>query len=240
MIYIDTYNLSTKTFTSKVYQCEDTIKNYTGSYVDPDDSVTVDKNLVWCDSFDEAHCPKQLQIVNNSIYVPLRYYKNNFEHSAVDCSIRLSLSDVEEMEIVKNFYKMQWYLTSYKRDQVQIDLGNNRLMNPQTMTWKDENNLCVGQPIVYDETNLFLTQTPQTRAYCAKQLVDSPIQYFTFVGEYNSSGVRGTILNKLFKATAFNLESPVVKTAAMTMSLEYTLYQQTEPSNTEEENEQTE
>ena len=186
--------------------------------------------------------PSQVPIINGSIYIPIYWYRSGLGPigNTTDCYMRINLSNTADQEIVKGFTSDE---SAGAGSVLLMDLGNGRLLNANSFGWVDEEGESVGQVINPNIVNY----GGDNRFFSAVQLTDNPVQYFTGITNNNNLNVdtrRGVMLNKLFKATAFNLDTPVVKTAAMTMTVEYSLYQQEEEpentENTEEESEQTE
>lgn len=95
------------------------------------------------------------------------------------------------------------------------------------MAWKNASGQYEAQDILYDDTNIFIYQGSSSRAYCARQSIDSPIQYLTYTGGAPSGfkGARGCMLNKMYLASAFRLDNPVQKTVTETMQVIYEIKQ---------------
>lgn len=168
---------------------------------------------------------KQLQIVDGNIFIPIVWVVGSGLPGTTDCSIRVNLINTSDQEVIKGFCNE--ISGNYITDLVQIDLGNGRIMNTQSMAWADSNGDYKGQSIDTD-AGLFISTMRTVRAYACSQPTDSPVQFYTYCDK-NASGVRGCILNKLYQATAFHIENgPVTKTASMTMTLEYDITQEEE------------
>lgn len=176
----------------------------------------------WAEAVNEERDFKQLQIIDGSVFIPV-FWTGSGLSGTTDCSIRVNLSNTTDQEIVKGFYNNN-SSGNYATNNVQIDLGNGRVMNSHSMAWVDSNGDYKGQDIALNE-DLFISISRTVREFSASQPTASPVQFFTYCNK-DGNGVRGCVLNKLYQATAFHVENgPVVKNAAMTMTLEYELTQ---------------
>lgn len=178
--------------------------------------------------------PVQVAIVDNSIYLPIMWHAYGVAGSPrgrTDCSLRINLSDNTDAEVVKGYAR---YASGNSDDFTgQINLGNGRVMNLDSMSWKNGDGECEGQGVAL-ANDIFNTTWGNNKGYVATQPTNNPVQYCTHLvaGDSHYNGLRGCILNKLYQATVFPVEGgPVLKTAAMTMTVEYSIYQtQEEPS----------
>lgn len=186
---------------------------------------TVAEFDVYIRTIQDPNCLKQVVIENGCIYLPLCWAHDQFSRGSTNCSLKVSLSNNAVYDLIENFY--QYESGSNQRNQVQIDLGNDRFCNPQCMAWKNASGQYEAQEILYDDTNIFIYQGSSSRGYCARQSIDSPIQYLTYTGGTPSGfkGARGCMLNKMYLASAFRLDNPVQKTVTETMQVIYEIKQ---------------
>lgn len=213
---VNVLDLETGTTSTSTIDCSGTLSNY--GYYERIDGETMPTGTTFSMiAVNEFRDFNQLQIVDGSVFIPV--FWGSYQYGGMtDCSIRVNLSDPTDQEIVKGFYNNQ--SGNYSDNIGQIDLGNGRIMNRCSMAWSD--NGYKGQ-LITPNTDVFPLYSRYSRGYSAKQPSDSPVQFFTLAS--NSDGVRGCILNKLYQATVFHLETPVIKTANLTMTVEYTLTQ---------------
>ena len=180
--------------------------------------------------------PIQVAIVDNSVYLPVHWHAlgvTGNPSGRTDCSIRINLTDPTDAEIVKGYAR---YRGGNDNDYTgQLDLGNGRVMNLDSMSWKNADGECEAQSVVL-ANDVFNVAWGSYKNYGVTQPINNPIQYFTHLTftDGDTTGVRGCILNKLYQATVFNLESVVNKTAAMTMTVEYSIFQVQSSSETPE------
>lgn len=217
LMTINILDLETGTATNRTVDCSATLDAFT-EYERIDGEALPTGATFSMFAVNEERGLNQLQVVDGSVFIPVFWGNYNYG-GLTDCSIRVSLSDSSDQEIIKKFYNnMQG---NYSVDYSQIDLGNDRIMNPCSYAYKSGNQY-IGQEIARN-MDVYPTNNRQTRAYCAKMPSESPVQYFTYAD--NMDAVRGCILNKLYQATVYHLETPVVKTANLTMTVEYTITQ---------------
>lgn len=162
--------------------------------------------------------PILTQVVDGSVFLPTN---KNFV-------LRVNLSNMTDRELVSGLY------VTVGNDQTNngaVALGNGRICLLNTYGYKNQNGEYMGLPIKRTTGNgtLFGTASMNTRIFAVEQPTESPIQFFTrnYLG-VGDNPPRGTVLNKLYMATVFHLESPVVKGASQTMTLEYELTQEEE------------
>ncbi len=220
-------DLQSGTSTAWSADCATAIASHAGYKKVQDGTSTLIDEVILCKCTEYPNLIQQLQVIDGSIFVPLGYYKDQFDRGMVNASVRIDLSDPTDQECVVDFYDFQY--DGVYEGYAQLNLGKGRIMNPRCLGWVDENGFYKAQDILFDSTNIFLDTYVYTKGFVAEQPTDSPIQYFTYVRP-NADGVRGCILNKLYQATVFHLETPVVKTASQTMTVDYTLIQQEEES----------
>lgn len=217
---INCLDLETGTATISAVSISETLSAY-NNYKRTDGETMPSGARFWAEAVNEERAFKQLQIVDGSVFIPVLWTGAGLVGST-DCTIRVNLNTTSDQEIVKGF--CNYYNGNYRTDNVQIDLGNGRVMNGRSMAWADSNGDYKGQDIA-ENSDLFISTLRTVREYAASQPTDSPVQFFTYCNK-DSDGVRGCILNKLYQATAFHVENgPVVKNASMTMTLEYELTQ---------------
>jgi hypothetical protein len=217
---INCLDLETGTSTISAVSISSTLSAY-NDYKRTDGETLPSDVQFWAEAVNEERAFKQLQIIDGSVFIPV-FWTGDRHVGSTDCSIRVNLNTTSDQEIVKGF--CNYYNGNYITDNVQIDLGNGRVMNGRSMAWADSNGDYKGQDIA-ENSDLFISTYRTVREYAASQPTDSPVQFFTYCNK-NSNGVRGCILNKLYQATAFHVENgPVVKNASMTMTLEYELTQ---------------
>ncbi len=230
-------DLETGTATTWTVDCSAAISGH-GEFKNWDGQTITDTYGVYCRGVDNQNCHRQLQVIDGCIFVPIYWYHDRFVHGPTNCSIKINLASTGSQEIIEDFY--QWEGGGYIKGQTQIHLGNGRFMNPQCMAWKDSNGDYKAQAILYDDASsgLFPSYFLFSRAFCAEQPEENPVQFFTYVDGNATSG-RGTVLNKLYQATVCALEEPVTKTGSQTMTLLYTITQTVEDEEQEEETPET-
>lgn len=168
-------------------------------------------------------CPLLLKIINGSVFIPLVGTGGASPAGA----IRVNLSNHNDCEIVSGLYagsgQNQYDL------QGAADLGNGRICFCDCMAAVDANGDYKGFNIYRNANNgsLFGPTSPNMRAYLCEQYGQRPIQYITRLknGTYEDAKQppRGCVLNKLYAATVYHLDQPVSKTAALTMTVEYSI-----------------
>jgi hypothetical protein len=214
---VNVLDLETGTASTSTIGCSTTLASYS-NYERIDGEAMPEGVTFSLHAVNEFRDFNQLQIIDGSVFIPV--FWGSYQYGGMtDCSIRVNLSDPTDQEIVKGFYNNK--SGNYSDNIGQIDLGNGRIMNRCSMAWSD--NGYKGQ-LITPNTDVFPIYFRYSRGYTAKQPSDSPVQFFTLAS--NSDGVRGCILNKLYQATVFHLETPVIKTANLNMTVEYTVIQE--------------
>ncbi len=201
----------------KITTIDLTAKTATTTDVDLSTKLDTDE---WIYAPSIVYDPLQLQVVNGSIFLTVF---NSTDDAFTDKSIKLQLSN-NAATVVSGFTEESE--SNMRFGNCQIELGEGRLMNPCSMAHKNESGNYTGLPIKYD-SNLF-HHLREDRYFITKQPTANPVQYIT-AGGINTQAMdtkRGCILNKLYQATVYHLSEPVTKTAAMTMTLEYTITQE--------------
>ena len=225
-------NLANGTEISWSADCSSTLDS--GSYKKCDGTALPSENVtVYCAGVGtyEPNFLKQLQVIDGSVFIPVYWVQSGiapFPQGYTDCSIKIKLSDTSLQSIVKGFQDFNTAGYSDSSSQSQVNLGNGRVMNNEYMAWKNSSGVHIGQKIYCDRTDLFRSNIADVRQYCADQPTVNPVQYMTYVGENNSTCIRGCLLNKLYAATVFHLEESVTKNASQTMTIEYTLTEEEE------------
>jgi hypothetical protein len=225
---VNVLDLQTGTSTNSTIDLSATLDAYQNyESLHPDYAVIPSDALPYAKANNQAGELKQLQIVNGSIFLPVLWYKGGLGplDGPTDCSIRVNLTNTNDKEIVKGLYG---YYFLYDDDtNGQIELGNGRVLNPETIAWKDSSGDYKGQAVMRN-TDVFRSIYLTYREFCAKLPADNPIQFFVAVdADGSADGIRGCVLNKLYAATVFHIENgPVTKTANRTMTLEYEITQE--------------
>lgn len=226
-------DLETGNATTWTAACSATLGAFT-NYKKCDGTALPSSNVtLYCEGVGtyEPNFLKQLQVVSGCIFIPVYWVQSGiapFPQGPTDCSIKINLADPSVQSIVKGFQDFNTSGYSDSSSQVQIDLGNGRVMNQDYMAWKNSSGSHEGQK-VYHDTNIFPSTVGDVREYSAEQPVANPVQYMTHVSTNTGAAqLRGCILNKLFAATVFHLENAVTKNAMQTMTVSYTLTLQQE------------
>ncbi len=220
---VNILDLATGTATSSTVDCASTLGSY-GNYARNDGESFPEGTSFYLGAVNEARAFQQLQVCDGSIFISV-WWNGSGVTGKTDCSIRISLEDMTEQEIVKGLYDNA--SGNYSDAYSQIDLGNGRVMNCCSFAWPTDNGY-KGQ-LITKNTDVYPVNNRYHRAYCAAPS-NSPVQFFTLAafvpGEPRGvDGVRGCILNKLYQATVYHLQTPAVKTANLNMTVEYTLTQ---------------
>lgn len=166
--------------------------------------------------------PIQLQVIDGCVYFPI-FDATVYPTAFTTQSMKFNLSTFAGA-LVDGFYDDLGNNVRYGTSQV--DLGNGRMTNSQCLLYEDQSGTVEGQA-VYRDATVYGTGRRTARTYSCVQPTDSPIQYLTYAGfQADTNGLmRGCLLNKLYQATVFALESSVTKTSAMTMTVNYSIYQ---------------
>jgi hypothetical protein len=166
-----------------------------------------------------SYLPIELQIIDNCIFLPL--------YNSTYCAKVNMLTHTATL--VNNFYE-DTTVENTRGNNFQIDLGKGRLMNSDAMVYINDSGAYKGIDIKYD-SNIFDKYAMQ-RFFVAKQATDNPVQFITCGGSLANVNKheRGCLLNKLYAATVFHLETSVVKNSSQTMTVEYTLTHEEEQS----------
>ena len=206
--YYDCLDLAMGTVSSGNVNCIDDL----GPISDPDSPY-----FCFISTFSAGN-PILTQVVDGSVFLP----------TDKNCVLRVNLSDMSDREIVNGLYVT---VGNNQTNNGAVALGNDRICLLNTYGYKNQNGEYNGLPIkrTTGDDTLFGNAIMNTRVFAVEQPTDSPIQFFT----RSCMGVtddppRGTVLNKLYMATVFHLETPVVKGATQTMTLEYELTQEEE------------
>ena len=194
----------------------------------------------------EPYEPLQIQVVDGCVILPLYaihwiptptpedpnagYY--DFEHAETVSTIAVRV-DIRNGEIkdyidgVDSFYR-----DNANSCAVHVNLGNGRMMypnayfeekTPSTEGFLGTNNLS-GDDLVRN-TTLFGQPWRFNRIFTA-QRSDSLIQFFTKLRtNAQDTQLRGAVLNKMYQASVFRLNTTVNKTSDQTMTVEYTITQ---------------
>jgi hypothetical protein len=219
-VKINVLDLETGTTTTTTIGCGSTLNSFTNY-----ESVTGDPIPAGADyslhAVNEFRGFNQLQVVDGSVFIPV--FWGSYQYGGMtDCAIRVNLSDPNDQEIIKGF--CDYASGNYSENIGQIDLGNGRILNRCSMAWADHNGDYKGQ-LIDTAADVFPYYFKTSRGYTAKQATNNPVQFFTLA--CNADGVRGCILNKLYAATVYHLENTAVKTSNLTMTVEYTITQET-------------
>lgn len=212
-LYVDELNIATGTTTSYSIDCSATL----GPEQPGSETVYV---AMWGHS--PEGLPLLLKIVEGSVFIPLVA-----TGGASAGALRVNLSNHDDMEIVSGLYAV----TGQNQYDLQgaADLGNGRICFCDNFAAQDANGDYIGYNIQRNSNNgsLFGPNSPQMRAYLCEQYGQRPVQYITRLinGTYEGAKdpPRGCVLNKLYAATVYHLDQPVSKTAALTMSVEYSI-----------------
>jgi len=166
-----------------------------------------------------------IKIVGGSVFFDIVTGSGTFTGD----SLRVNLSDHSDMETVEGLGSVVGQNSNGFAGA--FDLGNDRIFYCDNFAAKNSDGDYVGYEVHRDDTNgsaLGVT-SPNMRLFAIEQFQDSPIQYMTRLknGTYEDDNAppRGCMLNKLYAATVFHLETAVTKTNALTMTVEYELTQ---------------
>lgn len=229
-VSVNAYDLETGTATTSTIDCSsvlDAFQNYTS--LNPDYPVIPGEALPYVKANNQGGVLKQLQIINGCVFLPVLWYKGGLGplDGPTDCSIRINLTNTNDKEVLKG---LQGYYFLYEDNtNGQVDLGNGRVLNPESMAWKKADGTYTGQSVKRN-ADVFGSTYLTYREFCARMPGDNPIQFFVAVdADGDASGIRGCIINKLYSATVFHIENgPVVKTSNLNMTLEYEITQEVE------------
>lgn len=212
-IYLNTLDLTTGTMTDAQINLTDYL---------PDRAFVA----MW-GAFPEG-TPLLLKMVNGSVFIPVVDDNSQFAFY----SVRVNLTDYTDVEMVDGLYPTtganQWGIPGV------VNLGNDRTLYGDKIATRDSSGNFKGFSCYRDngaDGSVFGPDDLNDRIFVCEQPTPSPVQYMTrtkngtLEGDY--SPPRGCVLNKLYAATVYHLEQPVVKTASLTMTVEYTITQET-------------
>lgn len=206
-------------------------------------SITVREHQLMFRFLRENYTPIQVQVVDGHILMPLFYVPKDQEgHSqylqvedTATCGVRLDLRSATIKDYVEDL--RIWYGSNYYNGTGNFNLGNGRSMYLRHYIEKK----AAKDLILSDLDSWFYTKNMEFpsffpngwhtgRVYTASS-ADSLIQFCTVAGNGVSDvnkRIRGALLNKMYQASVYHLESRVTKTNAHVMTIEYTLTQEQE------------
>lgn len=226
ILRVNCLDLTNGTISTSSISCGSTLSSYS-NYERTDGESFPSSTVFRIAGVNETRDFKQVQIVNGSVILPVVWVGGGMVGST-DCSIRINLTNSNDQEIVKGFENIM--VSNYRRDSVQIALGKGRVMNTSSMAWLGPDGKYKGQAIPVN-LDLFknTAQSREVRQFVAANPTNNPVQFFTYCAS-NSSAVRGCMLNKLYAATVYHVDSqePIIKNASTTMTVEYSLFEEVE------------
>jgi hypothetical protein len=193
----------------------------------------------------QSYIPLQLQVVEGHIIMPLYYVPKNEDgkyqylqaDSTASCGVRLDLRSstikdyVEELDIA--------YGDNSYNGTGNINLGNGRSMwlnhyvekkASKDLILSDLDSWFYTKAMSFPE---FFPNAWHTGRIFTASSVNSLVQFCIVAGngvqDWNKR-IRGALLNKMYKASAFHLQDRVIKTNTHIMTVEYTLTQEGEES----------